>query len=149
MGALPSTVGIWVALQYLHFFTVHLHHLLITVLYGDKTYYKEPRQQLQTTRKMSSIFSIWIMDRWMNRWKQQQNTYRVMKTGEEKTLNKRHAWMFEKPGFMGILLFFIACLFFFSIHFPPLYLFFLSLSLSVAHQCGCSSVMTPTVAGPL
>lgn len=72
-------------------FTLHLYHLLTTVLCTDKIYYKETRQWIQPG-KMSSIFLIWIIDRWMNKWKQQQNIYRVMKTVEGKTLNKRHAW---------------------------------------------------------
>lgn len=75
---------------------------------------------------MLSIFLIWIMDRWMNRWKQQQNIYRVMKPEEGKTLNKRHAWNVWEAWFHGHPPF----LFLYLVCFSPPFIPHLSLPLS-------------------
>lgn len=69
----------------------HSFRLLTAALGTDEIYYKETRQRVQPG-KMSGIFLIWIIDRWMNKWKQQQNICREMKTVERKTLNKQQAW---------------------------------------------------------
>lgn len=128
-------------------FTLHFYHLLSTVLCIEFITKNLRNKYNQESCWVFSWFEL-LIDEWTDEnnnktstewWKQKRERHSITGMLE----------MFEKLGFMGILIsFFISCLFFFSSHSPPLSLSSL-LSLSAAHQCGCSSVMTPTVAGPL
>lgn len=125
---ISCTHQLQVVTQYLQFYFTFLPSAQHCSAY--RIYYKEPKKQIQPG-KLLSIFLIWIIDRWMNRWKQQQNIYRVMKTEKGKTFNNRHAWNIWETGFHGHPYFFFYILFVFLFQsFPTSLSVLSSLSLS-------------------
>lgn len=98
----------------------------------------------KTETLMLRFFLVWIIDRWMNRWKQQQNIYRAMKTEDGKHPISSGLEAFQMLGFMTFLfLFFITCLFCFSIQSPspvppfPPHLFGSSVWLFIGNDSHC------------
>lgn len=139
--------GTSVAPQYLKF-SLHIYSFYSPLACVQiKLITNNRSNKYKQTGKGCRVFSLFEL--WIDEWKQQQNIYRVMKTEEGKTLSKRHAWNVWEAWFHGHPSFFFYILFVFPLHSFPISLSPIPLSLSVAHQCGCSSVMTPTVAGPL
>lgn len=123
VGAFPYTVVKQVVPKcfrfLLYIYSFSSPHVCVQI----KLITKKLNNKYKQTGKRCWVFSrSWIMDRWMNIWKQQQNIYRVMNTEEGKTLNKQCAWNVWEVWFLGhpSVFFFISCLFFFFIHPPSL-----------------------------